>query len=144
MMKTRHLRDRSFCRHPGGFLNRTRWDVRIARSPSPRPYPSGRGRIVRRPLVEPKPFGSAQMGHGTASVTNQENVAACPLSPRERVRGNLALLVTARGIHPGHCASLEEVIRNWGFMNWGEDGLHVGRGSNEFLVDRKELESGGR
>jgi hypothetical protein len=49
-----------------------------------------------------------------------------------------------RTIDIGHCASREEVIRKWGFMDWREDGLHVGRGSNEFFVPQMELESGGR
>jgi len=47
-------------------------------------------------------------------------------------------------IELGHSASLEEGTRTWGFIDWREDGLHVGRGSNEFFVSREELEAGGR
>ena|SRR2546421_1354056 len=49
-----------------------------------------------------------------------------------------------RTIDLGRAASLEEVTGKWGFMDWREDGLHVGRGTNEFFLPREELESGGR
>jgi len=44
----------------------------------------------------------------------------------------------------GHVASFEEATKKWGFIDWREDGLHVGRDSNEFFMPQKELETGGR
>jgi hypothetical protein len=47
-------------------------------------------------------------------------------------------------IDVGHSTSLEDVTRTWGLIDWREDGLHIGRGSNALFLTREELEAGGR
>jgi hypothetical protein len=44
----------------------------------------------------------------------------------------------------GSAASIDEAIRRWGSIDWREDGLHVGRGTNEFFMKKAELEEGWR
>ena len=43
----------------------------------------------------------------------------------------------------GKAASFDDALHRWGFMEWREDGLHVGRGTNEFFVPQSEF-GGGR
>jgi hypothetical protein len=49
-----------------------------------------------------------------------------------------------RSHHVGDASSFEDGLAKWGFVEWREDGLFVGKGSNEFFVPKKELEAGGR
>jgi hypothetical protein len=42
----------------------------------------------------------------------------------------------------GKVSSLKDALSNWGFVEWRDDGLHVGKGSNEFFVPHNELEGG--
>ena len=42
----------------------------------------------------------------------------------------------------GKAASFEDALHRWGFMEWREDGLHVGRGTNEFFVPQSEFGRG--
>jgi hypothetical protein len=49
---------------------------------------------------------------------------------------------TAREL--GGAVSITEAIQRWGLIEWREDGLHVGRGTNEFFMKKAELEEGWR
>jgi hypothetical protein len=44
----------------------------------------------------------------------------------------------------GAAVSIPEAIQRWGLIEWREDGLHIGRGTNEFFIRKAELEQGWR
>lgn len=44
----------------------------------------------------------------------------------------------------GTATSTDEAVRQWALIDWRKDGLHVGRGSNEFFMSTSELDSGWR
>jgi hypothetical protein len=46
--------------------------------------------------------------------------------------------------HVGTAATEADAIGKWAFVNWTGDGLHLGRETNEFVIGKDELESGGR
>jgi len=44
----------------------------------------------------------------------------------------------------GGAMSVPKAIEKWGRIDWLEEGLRVGNGTNKFFMPRSELESGGR
>ena len=41
----------------------------------------------------------------------------------------------------GRVTSSEEAVAKWGKIDWQDDGLHIGTGTNAFLLPRAKLES---
>ena len=44
----------------------------------------------------------------------------------------------------GLAESYQDAVERWGFMDWREDGVHVGKGSNSVFMSKRDLESGWR
>ena len=75
-----------------------RFAKRASPFPSPRPYPSGRGRIVRRLAASSGRQDQSQRRDGQSRLESSESGGDCSLSLKERarVRGNRTLLLVRR------------------------------------------------
>lgn len=49
-----------------------------------------------------------------------------------------------RTITLGTSPSEEDAVARWAFVDWGNDGLRVGKGTSQVFISQKELEGGGR
>ncbi len=70
------------------------------------------------------------------------------LEPREGGQSVKAQVQIGRGnpmFHEcgelGHVATAEEAVAKWGKIDWQDDGLHIGTGTNAFFLPRAKLES---
>ena len=40
----------------------------------------------------------------------------------------------------GRVATADEAVERWGFIEWKNDGLHLGSGKDHFFLERSQLE----